>query len=90
MDDQTLEGIHLANNIICIVTAVLILAPVGIVIVRVNKRIPRSFMLNIFLYTLGIFMRVVSLFDTFNADLEAVFISLCLDIVELSLVYFII
>ena len=89
MADQTIEGLDLAEDIICIVTAVLILAPVGIVVFRVNKRIPRSFMLNIFLYTLGIFMRVVSLFDTIDGDLEAVFISLCLDVVELSLVYFI-
>ena len=79
----------MAKNIICVGTAALILIPVGIILIKVNKRIPRSFILNIFLYMLGIFMRVVTVFYSLDTNLETVFISLCLDIVELSLAYFI-
>jgi hypothetical protein len=59
----------MAKDIICVATAALILIPVGIVSVKVNKRIPRSFMLNIFLYTFGIWLRVVTVFDKFETNL---------------------
>ena len=63
MSETSQNGLQITQTVLCLLTACLILIPVGIVIVKVNKRIPKSFILNIFLYTLGIGLRAIIAYE---------------------------
>jgi hypothetical protein len=74
------------------VTGLLCLVPFIFVLYTVNKRIPLSFFLNIFLYTVAILSKAVSelLFhNDFTNKTRLVLTSVCVALIELSLAYFI-
>lgn len=81
-----------AQRVLCLATGVICLIPVSIVLVKVNKRIPPSFFINIMLYTLAILSRAINelvLENNYQSKVRIITTSTCISLIELSLAYFI-
>jgi hypothetical protein len=85
-----LSSVEKASEIVCDVTAGICLVTVTLLIIFVNKRMPGSFAVNIFLYTCAIISRAISLYLSFLApEVRIAIITICMSLIELSLAYFI-
>ena len=88
MFNQT--SLELAAEIICYFSAAMCLLSVSFLLIKVNKRIPGSFALNISLYSLAILSRAISLNNKWlPPEAKSAITSSCVCLIELSLAYFI-
>ena len=81
-----------AQKVFCVATAIICIFSLSFVLVKVNKRIPPIFFINILLYTLAIVSRaVIELwkYDKNEIKPAVIITSIAVNLVELSLCYFI-
>jgi hypothetical protein len=82
---QAIFIMFLASGIICLI-------PVTFIGIKINKRIPLSFLINIIFYMLAIFSRALNeliLPDNGNNKFKIITSSLCGSLIELSQTFFV-
>jgi fucose 4-O-acetylase-like acetyltransferase len=83
-------SLKLAAYIIYYFSAAMCFLTVSFLLIKVNKRIPGSFALNICLYTVAILSRAITLsLIELEQEKERAIMSSCVSLIELSLAYFI-
>jgi hypothetical protein len=87
-----IDEIRKAQNVVSFVTGGLCIIPFTFIIIKVNKRIPLSFFINILLQTMAIISRALNELIFFN-DLDALarilITPFCVGLIEISFAYFV-